>query len=666
MKTSTITLLTVLSTLLVLTSVFGFTQDSAMVEMRDGIRLATQIYLPEFRPPPFPVVLQRTPYNRRADDLAIIVCDLFGYALVSQNVRGMRGSEGEPMVFFTDGWGEISDGYDCIEWVVDQPWCNGRVGMAGASAPGMTQYMAAGALHPNLTMICPILAGPSMFHHVAYQGGVFRKVLVESWLRGIATPWLIDTVANHPIYDSVWTQVDLTSRFDLVDVPTFHIAAWFDMYTDGQIEAFQRMNALHGNNKLFIAPCGHGDAVGTLEQGDLVFPPNAMVDEMELINVARRWYDYWLFDSPNGIMDEPAVQYYLTGDCDTDDTTLFNRWMFSDVWPPEGTEYKSFYFHKSGGLDTLPPLSADTDSFVYDPENPSPTIGGREFIGMDEIGYGPKDQAPIVESRSDVLIYTSPILDEPVAVTGKIIVKLFAESNRIDTDFTVRVTDVYPDGRSILMTDGILRARFRRGFDTEVFLEPGVADSFEIDAWSIGHVFNSGHRIRVIISSSNYPRFEKNPNTGAPFMRDDPITLVATNIVHMSPSMLSRVEIPFSPLIPAQIAESRNIPNSISIETYPNPFNSAVTISFDYGSESVKPLSTIEIFDVNGRKVDDGTVGANCIRPFDGSTPTTREFTWRPDESLPSGVYLVRAHFDTRSPSGAEATVATKRVVYLK
>jgi hypothetical protein len=216
------------------------------------------------------------------------------------------------------------------------------------------------------------------------------------------------------------------------------------------------------------------------------------------------------------------------------------------------------------------------------------------------------------------------------------------------------------------MTDGILRARFRRGFDTEVFLEPGVADSFEIDAWSIGHVFNSGHRIRVIISSSNYPRFEKNPNTGAPFMRDDPITLVATNIVHMSPSMLSRVEIPFSPLIPAQIAESRNIPNSISIETYPNPFNSAVTISFDYGSESAKPLSTIEIFDVNGRKVDDGTVGANCIRPFDGSTPTTREFTWRPDESLPSGVYLVRAHFDTRSPSGAEATVATKRVVYLK
>ncbi len=660
MKISKLLFLTLFTVAVLSTSIFAYTEDSTMVMMRDSVNLATQIYLPEFRPPPYPVVLQRTPYNRRESDLTIVICDLFGYAFVSQNVRGMRESEGDPMVFLTDGWGDLQDGYDCIEWVVEQPWCNGKVGMMGASAPGMTQYMAAGAMHPNLTMICPILAGPSMFHHVAYQGGVFRKVLVENWLTGISTPWLIDTVANHYHYDSLWAQVDLTTLYDSVEVPTFHIAAWFDMYTDGQIEAFQRMNAIHGNNKLLIAPCGHGDAVGTVEQGDLVFPPNALVGETELINIARNWYDYWLYDSPTGIMDEPAVQYYLTGDCDTEDTTLFNRWMFSDVWPPEGTEYVEFYLHKSGLLDTLQPMTASADSFIYDPEDPSPTIGGREFIGMDAIGYGPKDQAPLVESRPDVLIYSTPILDEPMSVTGKIKLILHAESNRIDTDFAVRVTDVYPDGRSILMTDGILRARFRNGLDSETFLTPGVPDTFEIDAWSIGHVFNTGHRIRIVISSSNYPRFSKNPNTGAPFVRDDPTTLIAENIVHMSPEMPSHLLLPISPLIPAQIAETGALPENIAVQSYPNPFNSSCRISIESGEHGVE---SVDIYDVAGRIVKrlvaDGS-GENLIASESsaGIKNNLVEYTWAPDENLPSGVYLIRAKTADRMISA--------RVMYLK
>ncbi|HDR91451.1 MAG TPA: CocE/NonD family hydrolase [candidate division Zixibacteria bacterium] len=642
------------------TSTLAYIEDSTMVMMRDSVHLATQIYLPDFRPPPYPVVLQRTPYNRRENDLTIVICDLFGYAFVSQNVRGMRDSEGDPMVFLTDGWGELKDGYDCIDWVIEQPWCNGKVGMMGASAPGMTQYMAAGAMHPNLTMICPILAGPSMFHHVAYQGGVFRKVLVENWLYGISTPWLIDTVANHYYYDTLWAQVDLTTLYDSVSVPTFHIAAWFDMYTDGQIEAFQRMNAVHGNNKLLIAPCGHGDAVGTLEQGDLVFPPNALVGEAELISIARNWYDYWLFDSPTGIMDEPAVQYYLTGDCNTEDTTLFNRWMFSDVWPSEGTEYVEYYLHKSGNLDTLPPATANADSFIYDPANPSPTIGGREFIGMDAIGYGPKDQAPLVESRSDVLIYSTPVLEEPMAVTGKIKLILYAESNRIDTDFAVRVTDVYPDGRSILMTDGILRARFRKGLDAEIFLTPGVPDTFEIDAWSIGHVFNTGHLIRIVISSSNYPRFSKNPNTGAPFVRDDPVTLVAENVVHMSSEMPSHLLLPISPVIPAQIAEFEALPENIAVHAYPNPFNSACRFTIENGQHAVE---RVEIYDVSGRIVErlDANGVAENLRLSGNSSAggnQHREFVWNPDENLPSGVYLVRAKMADRT--------ASARVMYLK
>lgn len=670
-------LMAILTIILFQSSIFGYTEDSAMVEMRDSIALATQIYLPEYRPPPYPVVLERTPYNRHAGDMAIIICDLYGFAYVTQNVRGMRDSEGEPMVFLTDGWGEIKDGYDCIDWISEQSWCNGKIGMMGASAPGMTQYMAAGAMHPNLTMICPIMAGPSMYHHVAYQGGVFREVLVENWLEGIHTPWLIDTVTNHPVYDSMWAQVDLTTKYDSVTIPTYHVTGWYDMYTDGQIEAFQRMNEVNGNNKLFIAACGHGEAVGTLEQGDLVYPPNALRTEDDLLNIAFRWYDHWLHESPTGIMDEPAVQYYLTGDCDTDDTTFFNRWRFAETWPPEGTEYVEFYIHGDGTMDTIPPSVVESDSFLYDPEDPSPTIGGREFIGMDEIGYGPKDQSDIVESRSDVLIYSTPVLEHPVAVTGKIKMILFGESNRYDTDWTVRVTDVYPDGRSILMTDGILRARFRHGLETEDLLEPGVPDTFEIDAWSIGHVFNSGHQIRVIVSSSNYPRFSVNPNTGAEIIPDDPVTLVATNTVHMSPEMPSHLLLPILPLDTTIIAETAHTPEDFAISAHPNPFNGAVTITVEQTFMSIQDDATgqtgmsglpieIEIFDMNGRKVDNITVGANLVfgQPSGDHKNHPCETVWQPDDNIPSGVYLVRACFE--SAQRKDGQTVTKRIVYLK
>ncbi len=643
----------------------AYSEDSAMVPMADGIHLATQIYIPDFYPTPLPVVLQRTPYNRRDESMAMVVCDFLGYVFVSQNVRGRYESEGEPMVFFTDGWGEHRDGYDCIDWIVDQDWCNGRVGMMGASAPGMTQYMASGSRHPNLSMNCPILAGPSMYHFVAYQGGVFRKALVESWLTGLDTPWLIDTVTNHPDYDDTWATVDLSARYDSATVPTFHIAGWFDMYTDGQIEAFAEMQTRFGNNKLLIAPCGHGDAIGTVEQGDLVFPDNALLTVEDLVDVTTRWYDYWLKDIPTGIMDEPAIQFYLTGDCDTGDTTLFNRWMFAEEWPLPEIATVPYYIKADGALDTIPPTGDGSDTYLYDPENPCPTIGGREFIGMDEIGYGPKDQAALVESRSDVLIYTTPVLTEPMAIIGKIIMILYASSDRLDTDFAVRVTDVYPDGRSILMTDGILMARHRQSLDAEEFLVPDMPDTFEIDVWSIANVFNTGHRIRVIISSSNYPRFEANPNTGAPFVRDDTVTLVATNTVFRSAAMPSHLLLPIYPLdTAAHIVEGRNLPENLEISAWPNPFNSAITISIDcHSGEGRNPEGgvEIEIFDINGRIVYKTPVGAGSkpARITGGSRTLPYEITWQPDESVGSGVYLVRARI------GDEQTT-TRRVMYIK
>lgn len=262
---------------------------------------------------------------------------------------------------------------------------------------------------------------------------------------------------------------------------------------------------------------------------------------------------------------------------------------------------------RSGGLlDTVPPLSEPPDTYLYDPKNPTWTIGGREYIGIpkwgsDSIygGYGPRNQNPI-ESRTDVLIYSTPVLTEPLVVIGKIKVILYASSDRLDTDFAVRVTDVYPDGKSYLMTDGILMARHRHGLAREDLLTPGVPDTFEIDAWSTANVCNAGHRLRIIISSSNYPRFERNPNTGAPFRRNDTLnTLIATNVIYHNSSMPSHVLLP---ILPFQYLITER--NKIKMEDVsflsPSITNSPkVILNIKKGGKY-----QIELYDLSGRKVE--------------------------------------------------------------
>ncbi|OPX17506.1 hypothetical protein BXT86_06135 [candidate division WOR-3 bacterium 4484_100] len=531
--------------LIIFTISFGYVYDSTGVEMRDGIKLGTDIYYPVTSFPPWPTLLQRTPYGRDWDSTYIFLfTDVLGYVFVVQNVRGYGDSQGEPMVFLTDGWGALQDGYDAVEWIADHWWSNGKIGMLGGSAHGITQYYAAGALPPHLVCCAPMVAAPSLYHHCGFTGGEFRKALVENWLEGVETPWLIDTVCNHPNYDTMWSVVDLTTRWDVADYPMFHIDGWYDMYTDGVLETFSELQARYHNQKLFIGPWGHGDAWGTREQGDLVYPENAEMDELEFIQLILNWYNYWLQDSSGGIL-EPRVKFYLMGDCDTQDTTLWNHWVEADTWPLPEVVYKKYYLRENGLLDTIPPQIAEIDTFIYDPADPCTTYGGREFIGL-ENGYGPINQNPI-EGRSDVLVFSTEPLASPLTVIGKLWFVLYAASDCYDTDWSVRVTDVYPDGRSILVTDNILMARHRHGFDREDSLIPNVPDTFYIDLWSTAQVFNAGHRLRVIISSSNYPRFEKNPNTGAPFKRDDSVFVVATQKVYRTPTMASYLFLPVLP-----------------------------------------------------------------------------------------------------------------------
>lgn len=595
----------ILSWLIFVSALYAFIKETRMIRMRDGIRLVTDIYYPITSVPPWPTIISRTPYDRSVDSLyALLICDVKGYVLVMQNLRGTGGSEGDPMLFLSDGWGQLQDGYDAIGWIASQFWSNRKIAMLGASAHGMTQYYAAGALPPNLTCCAPMVAGPSLYHHVAYGGGEFRKALVETWLIGQGTPWLIDSVANHPNYDSLfWGYNDLSRRYNQCRYPMYHIDGWYDMYTDGVLEAFSELQGRFHNQKLFVGPWGHGSMWNVRQQGDLVYPPNSTVDDSFFIFQLLRWYDYWLKGDSNSIMRQPRVRFYLMGDCSSQDTTLGNHWVDADTWPLKTMRYAAYYLRQGGVLDTMGPNTSERpDTFQYDPMNPCPTIGGREFIGVPG-GYGPRDQQP-VEARSDVIVYSTPVFNEPLAVVGKCKMILYGSSNRRDTDWVVRVSDVYPDGRSILVTDHILMARHRLGLEREDLLTPGIADTFNIDLWSTAQVFNRAHRLRVSVTSSNYPRFERNPNTGNPFRRNDTLnTLVATNVVHHTLSLPSRILLPIVPLNSLNVVEgdltgpSRQVSASLRILTPVARLSFQLTV---HRSGYVD----LAVFDVSGRKME--------------------------------------------------------------
>ncbi|NPB02817.1 MAG: CocE/NonD family hydrolase [Thermotogae bacterium] len=523
--------------------IIAYSHDFVMVPMRDSVRLATDIYKPTFYSGQLHTILIRTPYGRTDVGLSAFIpyiTDVKGYALVIQSVRGFQGSEGDPQVFKTDAWGSLQDGYDAVSWIISQPWSSGKVCGAWFSAMGITQYLLSGTYHPAYKCAVPLVGAHSMYHYAAFQGGEFRKNLVEGWLGGLGTPFLIDSVANHPLYDSTWQLLDLNTRIAGVNVPMLHFAGWFDLFLESQIEAFNRLQfegapLARGNQKLIIGPWTHL-GFGQTDQGDMSFPSEAGLSVTELVNMMGTWYDYWLRGESNGADDWPPVRFYVIG---------LNRWVEADTFPPRGVYYRNWYLRGDGTLSLSPPPSADSFStYVYDPDDPTPSIGGNE---MDlPGGDGPKDQRPLL-SRSDVLIFQTPPLTDTLVIIGSVKAKLYVSSDRYDTDFIVRLADVYPDGRAILISDGITKARFRYGFDREVFLTPGEIDSLEVKVWSTAWAIMPGHRLMVIISSASYPRFEANPNTGAPFQRNDTFKLIATNRVYHTALYPSYLSIPILP-----------------------------------------------------------------------------------------------------------------------
>ena len=532
------------------------------VPMRDGVRLSCDIYFPSGQPGPFPALLARTPYGNLVDwgvESAIYFAQ-HGYVFVYQDNRGRNDSEGEfyPMV------NDFDDGYDTIEWMGGQPWCDGNVGMDGPSYLGAVQWFAAIAGSRYLKCIAPRVCGDNLYEGTRYQGGAFQLASIATWAfwagggRGWQSidqynwPQLFQTLPlkelgktagkdvqffqdylDHPDYDDYWKAIAINERYRHIEVPVLQIGSWYDIFSRGTFRNFVGMRERGGselarnNQKAVVGPWVHGAGTAS-HAGDVDFGMGAAEDTKPR---RLRWFDRWLKGIDNGIEKEPPLRIFVMG---------ANEWREEHEWPLARTSFTPYYFHSGGSANTLlgdGALSTQTpgdetpDRYDYDPAFPTPTLGGNTCCRPDIVPNGGFDQRP-VESRNDVLVYTSEPLEKDMEITGPVIVKLHASTDARDTDFTAKLTDVHPDGYALNLCDGIIRGRYRESTERQVLLEPGTIYEFTIDLYPTSNVFKKGHRIRVDISSSNFPRFDRNPNTGHKFGEDAEMQVAHQQVFH--------------------------------------------------------------------------------------------------------------------------------------
>ncbi len=505
-------------------------QQMLMVPMRDGVALATDIYLPD-GDGPFPCVLSRTPYNKLGNMGTAKKFVAAGFAFVSQDCRGRFKSEGEYDPFRSCH----HDGYDTVEWIAEQDWSDGKVGMAGGSAVGITTNLAATQCPPHLLCGYVVVTPGSARRHTVYNGGVYRKELNDGWLTSMkATEAIAETMAN-PASSEMWNWREISDFHDKIQIPMCNVGGWFDIFGQGTIDNFCGLQAngaglAAGNQKLIMGPFGHGQLNGRLK-----FPDAGRVGFG--VDHQLRWFSRWLKDEQNGIDQEPAVRYYMMGDT-SDPESPGNEWREVTAWQPPSRP-TSYLLHVGNKLATTAQESDGSITYTYDPANPVPTIGGANLISG---GKGPMDQSKI-EERQDYIRFQTDELTEPVEVAGRVTVDLYVSTDAPDTDFTAKLVDVYPDGYEALICDGIIRTRYRNGIDQEVMMESDKVERVRIDLWSTAITFNKGHRIALHVSSSNDPRYDPNPNTGHAQRADDE-TRVAKNSVHFSKEHPSRLLLP--------------------------------------------------------------------------------------------------------------------------
>ena len=534
-------LLTVVVSLVFVPVAVAAPAGTAMVEMRDGTKLTADYYFPAAGEAPFPAVVMRSTYGRGSDEFAAEYTNQ-GYAVVIQDVRGRGGSEGKDDAFYADGWRpNLQDGADTVAWVKTQDWCNGKIGTVGASALGITQALMAPATRLVACQYIEVAAS-TFYGQVSYQGGVFRKNLCEGWLEAQKIPHVIGLWKSHPSYDTFWTYYNAEAQAADVTAPGLHVGGWYDIFQLGTINTFLTRQyrggpGAKGNQKLILKWSGHGkDMTPDLKHNENRF-------DLRVSDFRHEFLAYWLKGEDNGIMDKPAVHYYVMGD-DTDPDAPGMEWRTADTWPPFPTSETAFYLKEDGLLSAAGPGPAGKNAtFTYDPVNPFPTHGGANLF----MPYGPYDQRTANADRTDLLTFATAPLAEPIEVTGHVMARLYVSTDAPDTDFTAKLIDVYPagDDREILVLDSVQRVKYRHGFEKPAPLLESADQvvEIEIDLWHISWIFNTAHRIGLHVSSSNYPRFEKNPNTGEDFPKEDNLR-AARNTVHMGAAHPSALLLP--------------------------------------------------------------------------------------------------------------------------
>lgn len=506
---------------------------SEMVPMRDGVRLATDVYLPPL-PGPHPVTLIRTVYNKDwAIDDPTVSALAITMAIVVQDCRGRYASEGVDCLFQCDR----DDGHDTMAWVAAQPWCNGRIVTQGASALGIVQYQAAPEAPDALEAMYVMVATPTVCEHTMFVNGVFREAMVEGWLEGQGSSFFLDSLAAHPdCADPFWDAGRIDLDYDLVNAPTVHVGGWFDIFTQGTLDAFmgfqtQATQEAREHQYLIMGPWTHGfDFSFPVEGQALPFTfPNPFPDDF----IDPIWWTLHflgLDDSGHELDDLPPVQYYVMGDV-SDPNAPGNDWRHAASWPIPAV-HVPYYLRAGGGLSELPPeASGGATPYTYDPSDPCPTLGGGNLI----LPAGPQDQRPI-ELRNDVIVFQTEQLSRPLEITGRVRARFYVSADVPDTDVVVRLCDVYPDGKSMLFLDAPARLSLSGPYT------PNTVVPVDVDLWSTSLILNQGHRLRISVTSSNWPRFRANPNDGSRFGAGMP--QIAHVQIHHSADFPSYVLIP--------------------------------------------------------------------------------------------------------------------------
>ncbi len=538
------------------------------ISMRDGIRLMADLYKPAGEGP-YPVVLIRMPYGKQEAYCYMPAHGKYwarhGYACLIQDVRGKWASEGEWQPFIN----EAHDGYDTLDWIAGQSWCDGNIGMTGESYYGYTQWAVAALGHPNLKCIVPGNTAADIYGSWMYVDHAFCSKTMGTWLidmesRSYNNPLRLDhhhlplidmgkdaelpdrdyrDCLEHPERDAYWEQINIDRKFDQIKIPILHWGGWYDMFLQGTINAWQEMKMRADKQWLLISATDHETTpmftgqVGKLKVGKQSWSYDRILE----------FFDHFLKGIENRYADKPSVEIFVMGD---------NQWRTEQQWPLDRTVYTNYYFHSdghanglqgSGRLDIIPQGQETEDHYQYNPNHP---VDFAKRIDLWHLAETMEDRSSL-EARQDILIYTSDFLSSDLEVTGPVRSNLYAASSAKDTDFTVTLVDVFPDGNAQLVQEGIVRARYRQK-ENSALIEPGKIYQYDIDLWATSYVFQIGHRIRVEISSSNFNRYDRNLNSGSRFAYED-VVFVAKQAVHHDNLYPSCIILPVIPRHPKSV-----------------------------------------------------------------------------------------------------------------